>query len=191
MNRHDAIGIIFGSIRDDDLTVSTTGLISREVYSRFHSVRNVYVPGSMGLASSIGLGLALGAPDLRVIVIDGDASLLMNFGSLVTIGRLRPKNLLHVVLDNSAYGSCSEEPSMSATARFDAVAETVGYASVLAALTPTMLESGIRTFEEGPRLILAKIALGGRRDFDRPSDLARIKQDFMKHIQLTRQRKLL
>lgn len=185
MNRQDAIRIVFRSILDDDLTVSTTGLISREIFSRFHSARNIYVPGSMGLVSSIGLGIALCVPEQRVIVIDGDASLLMNFGSLVTIGNLRPKNLLHIVLDNSAYGSCSEEPSMSGTARFDTVALTVGYTSVLTASTQNVFENGIKTFETGPSLILAKIVLGGRRDFDRPSDLVRIKQEFMRHVQLT------
>lgn len=127
MKREEAIDIIATTSGKRDLIIATTGLISREVYERYDSDRFFYVPGSMGLASSIGGGLALARPEYRVIVIDGDASLLMNLGMLVTIGYQRPANLLHIVLDNGAYGSCSEEPSMSATAHLSKLARTVGY----------------------------------------------------------------
>ncbi len=88
---------------------------------------NVYVPGSMGLTSSIGLGLAISSPGKIVVVVDGDASLLMNLGTIVTIGNKQPANLLHIVIDNNAYGSCSEEKSMSYSAHLDKLAQNVGY----------------------------------------------------------------
>jgi len=85
IRRKEAIEIIMGTIDPGDAVVSTTGLISREIFEKFDSDRNIYVLGSMGLASSIGLGLAVSCPKKRVVVIDGDASLLMNLGSIVTI----------------------------------------------------------------------------------------------------------
>lgn len=110
MKRQEAISIIMTTVGHQDVVVSTTGLISREIFEKFDSERSVYVPGSMGLVSSIGLGLATAQPEKKVVVIDGDASLLMNLGSIVTIGNKQPINLLHIVLDNGVYASCSEEP---------------------------------------------------------------------------------
>lgn len=127
MNRQEAIEVIMTTIGAQDAVVSTTGLISREIFEKFDSERNIYVSGSMGLASSIGLGLAMAQPTKRVVVIDGDASLLMNLGSAVTIGNKQPTNLLHIILDNGAYASCNEERSMSNTAKLDVLAGEVGY----------------------------------------------------------------
>src|SRR3989344_9484901 len=132
MKRKDAIEVIMATINPKDAVVSTTGLISREVFEKFDSDRNIYVPGSMGLASSIGLGLAISCPNKRVVVVDGDASLLMNLGSIVTIGKRQPTNLLHIVIDNNAHGSCSEEKSMSSSAHLDKLALDVGYRYVQA-----------------------------------------------------------
>lgn len=162
-----------------DAVVSTTGLISREIFEKFDSERNIYAPGSMGLASSIGLGLAMAQPTKRVVVIDGDASLLMNLGSAVTIGNKQPTNLLHIVLDNGAYASCNEERSMSNAAKFDVLAGEVGYQYVRTADSQDGLKNAIMDFGRGPGFILAKIELGGRRDFRRPLKLAAIKNRFM------------
>lgn len=182
MKRKEAIEIIFTSISDSDITISTTGLISREVFSRFHSDRNIYVPGSMGLVSSIGLGIAL-CDKKRVIIIDGDASLLMNLGTMVTIGKHKPANLLHIILDNGSYGSCSEEKSMSPSANLEKVAKDVGYSFVEVVKDEKNFGNSIASFEDGPGFILAKIELGGRRDFNRPLDLIGIKQKFMQFVQ--------
>lgn len=179
MKRKEAIESIMSEIDSRDAVVSTTGLISREVFEKFDSVRNIYVPGSMGLVSSIGLGIAVSCPNKRVVVIDGDASLLMNLGSLVTIGERQPKNLLHIVIDNSAYGSCSEEKSLSDSAHLDTLARDVGYRYVRSVRDEAGLRCGIVDFGTGPGFILAKIDLGGRRDFRRPLELAKIRDRFM------------
>lgn len=179
MKRQEAIEAIMTTINPQDAVVSTTGLISREIFERFDSDRNIYVPGSMGLTSSIGLGLAIACSNRRVMVIDGDASLLMNLGSIVTIGNKQPENLLHIVLDNGAYGSCSEERSMSDTARLDTLAQSVGYQYVRTVSNPEDLECATMEFERGPGFILVKIELGGRRDFRRPLELTVIKNRFM------------
>ncbi len=182
MKREDAIDAILCTAGDQDLIITTTGLISREVFERYDSDRNFYVPGSMGLVSSIGCGLALAHPGRRVIVIDGDASLLMNLGSLVTIGHRKPANLIHAVLDNSAYGSCSEESSMSATARLNRIARSVGYAYIRVATRPSQLVHAILDKNPGPGFILCRITLGGRRNFLRPMQLETIKRRFMEFI---------
>lgn len=179
MKRQEAIEGVITMIDSCDVVVSTTGLISREVFEKFDSERNIYVPGSMGLASSIGLGLAMVQPTMRVVVIDGDTSLLMNLGSIVTIGNKKPANLLHIVLDNGAYASCSEERSMSDTARLDMLASNVGYQYVRVVRCQEDLKRAIMEFRRGPGFILTKIELGGRRDFRRPLELAAIKDRFM------------
>ena len=179
MKRQEAIEVIMTTIDPKDVVVSTTGLISREIFERFDSQRNIYVPGSMGLASSIGLGVAVAQPTTRVVVIDGDASLLINLGSIVTIGNKQPTNLLHIVLDNGAYASCSEERSMSETAHLDTLASDVGYQYVQVVHSQEDLKRATMEFGQGPGFILAKIELGGRRDFRRPLELAAIKNRFM------------
>ncbi|TSC72178.1 MAG: phosphonopyruvate decarboxylase [Parcubacteria group bacterium Gr01-1014_38] len=182
MNRQEAIEVIMTTINPQDAVVSTTGLISREIFERFHSDRNIYVPGSMGLASSIGLGLAMACPNRRVVVIDGDASLLMNLGSIVTIGNKQSTNLLHIVIDNGAYGSCNEERSMSDTAHLDTLALHVGYQYVRTVGSREDLKRATIEFGRGPGFILAKIELGGRRDFRRPLELTAIKSRFMRFL---------
>ena len=179
MKRQEAIEVIMTTIGPRDAVISTTGLISREIFEKFDSERNIYAPGSMGLVSSIGLGLAMTRPATRVVVIDGDASLLMNLGSIVTIGNKQPTNLLHIVLDNGAYASCNEERSMSETARLDTLASDVGYQYVQVVHNQEDLKRATIEFGQGPGFILAKIELGGRRDFRRPLELAAIKNRFV------------
>jgi thiamine pyrophosphate-dependent acetolactate synthase large subunit-like protein len=181
VKRKDALHVIMMTVNPDDAVISTTGLISREIFEKYDSDRNIYVPGSMGLVSSIGLGLAISWPG-RVVVIDGDSSLLMNLGSLVTIGSIKPRNLLHIVIDNNAYGSCSEERSISNSAHFEKLAINVGYRNAQIVNSQSALTSAIMGFKKGPSLIVAKIKLGGRRDFKRPLDLVKIKERFMRSL---------
>ncbi|MBU6231227.1 MAG: hypothetical protein KGI50_05705 [Patescibacteria group bacterium] len=182
MKRADVIEIVATSTQCDDVIVATTGLISRELFERFDSERNVYIPGSMGLVSSVGLGIALCDTNHRVVIIDGDASLLMNLGSMVTIGSRRPKNLLHIVLDNGAYASCSEESSMSGTANFGLLAKDVGYKYTATVGDREALKRAILSFKGGPGFLSAITELGGRRDFRRPQKLKEIKRRFMRFM---------
>ena len=79
--------------------------------------RNFYTWGSMGLASSVGVGIALARPDVPVIVLDGDGSVLMNLGGLTTLARYRPRNLVHVIFDNESLLSVGGFPTATATGR--------------------------------------------------------------------------
>jgi sulfopyruvate decarboxylase subunit beta len=89
---------------------------------------NYFSVGAMGLASSHGLGLALGRPDRRVLVLDGDGSLLMNLGSLVTIAAVAPKNLVHFVCRNGTYEANGGHPIPNPNVDFSALAKAAGYA---------------------------------------------------------------
>ena len=181
MNRETAIVAIMDIVSDDDIVIATTGLISREVFEKFDSKRNFYNPGAMGLVSSIGLGISL-STDRRVIVIDGDSSLLMNLGTLATIGYQQPSNLLHIVIDNESYGSCSEEQSMSGSVSLSELAARANYASSLTVVDELSLKNAILETVGRLGFVDAKIELGGRRDFKRPLDLVQLKHRFMRNL---------
>jgi sulfopyruvate decarboxylase subunit beta len=97
------------------LVVTIMGAVAAELYSLGHRPNFFYLMHAMGLASSTGLGLALAAPDRRVVVFDGDGSLLMNLGTLSTMARYRPPNLVHVVFDNESLLSVGGFPTATAT----------------------------------------------------------------------------
>lgn len=93
------------------LVICNIGFPSRELYAAADRPENFYMLGSMGLASSIGLGLALARPERKVVVLDGDGSVLMNLGTLATIAHHAPDNYLLIILDNCCYGSTGSQPT--------------------------------------------------------------------------------
>ena len=112
MKRMEAIALAAEAAQAQGaLLISNIGFPSRELYAAKDRPENFYMLGSMGLASSIGLGLALGRPARRVIVLDGDGSVLMNLGTLATIAHYAPENYLLVILDNCCYGSTGSQPT--------------------------------------------------------------------------------
>lgn len=113
MTRADATRVIV-ELAGDGPIVASLGHPAYDLYAAGDRPQNFYTWGSMGLASSIGLGLALARPDVRVFVLDGDGSLLMNLGSLATIGLLRPANLVLVVMDNEEYATTGGQPTPTA-----------------------------------------------------------------------------
>lgn len=126
MARREAIENIINYI-DDELVVCNIGFPSRELYDIKDRKENFYMIGSMGLASSIGLGLALAQPNRNIVVIDGDGALLMNMGSLVTIFANNPKNLTWIVIDNGAYGSTGNQDTYAQKLDLVDVARGVGF----------------------------------------------------------------
>ena len=104
MIRKEAISIVVKKIGDHPV-ISANGLISRDLFEICDRNSNFYMIGSMGLASSIGLGVALKNTKRQIFVFDGDGNILMNLGSLITIGTTKPKNLVHIVFDNSSHES--------------------------------------------------------------------------------------
>ena len=128
MVRREAIVDIMESITDE-IVVCNIGFPSRELYDIKDRPENFYMIGSMGLASSIGLGLAIAKPEHDVVVIDGDGALLMNMGSLVTINACSPKNLTWIVINNGAYGSTGNQETYAKDLKLDEIAESVGLKS--------------------------------------------------------------
>lgn len=129
MKREDAFKILARHIRDDDIVVATYSSAAEwnELNPR---VLNYFSMGAMGLASSHALGLALGQPNRRIIVLDGDGSLLMNLGSLVTIAAAAPKKLIHFVSQNGCYEANGSHPIPNQNVDFAGLARAAGYAAV-------------------------------------------------------------
>lgn len=126
MARYEAIQDIMEQI-DEELIICNIGFPSRELYEIDDRSKNFYMIGSMGLASSIGLGLALSRPSKDVVVIDGDGSLLMNMGSLVTVFANNPSNLTWIVIDNGAYGSTGNQDTYAQKIDLVEIAKSVGF----------------------------------------------------------------
>jgi len=114
MRRLDALDAIYGRL-EDAIVVTIMGAVAAELQSIGHRPNFFYLQHAMGLASSMGLGIALAKPDRRVVVFDGDGSVLMNLGGLTTLARYRPKNLIHVVFDNESLLSVGGFPTATST----------------------------------------------------------------------------
>lgn len=134
MKRYDAIKKIVETISDDELLISNIGFPSRELYGIKDRKRTFYMSGSMGMATPIGLGVALALEqqqnDTKVIVIDGDGSLLMNFGELVTVYAQNPENLIIALIDNEAYGSTGSQETYASRINLSNIAKSIGFKEV-------------------------------------------------------------
>jgi len=170
MKRYDAIHALVQMLHGNELLISSNGMISRELITVRDSPQNFYMIGSMGLASSIGLGLAISLPNAQIVVIEGDGNVLMNMGSIATIGHLAPKNLLQVVLDNECHDSTGGQPTVSNTARLEEVARASGYRVAARATTKAELGKVVsQSLGEGPAFILVKVEKGSVKGIARVS----------------------
>ncbi len=114
MLRLDALKVIFPRL-EQCIVVTIMGAVAAELQSLGHRPGFFYLEHAMGVASSMGLGIALARPELRVVVLDGDGSILMNLGGLTTLARYRPRNLVHVVFDNESLLSVGGFPTATST----------------------------------------------------------------------------
>ena len=116
MRRFDAMKTVYDELtKDSRVVVTIMGAVAAELQSIGHRPNFFYLQHAMGLASSMGLGIALSRPEIHVIVFDGDGSILMNLGGLTTLARYRPPNLTHVVFDNESLLSVGGFPTATAT----------------------------------------------------------------------------
>ena len=159
MIRKTAITIALEHIEFDDRIISANGFISRDLFSISDTRPAFYMIGSMGLASSIGLGIALKDTGRKVFVFDGDGNILMNLGSLTTIGSLKPKNLVHVVFDNSIHESTGGQPTSTNKISIDAIAKAVNF-KVFRCNSKKNLDETFKKIKNisGPIIILMKIS---------------------------------
>ena len=114
MRRLDALNAIYHQL-EELVVVTIMGAVAAELQSIGHRPNFFYLQHAMGLASSIGLGIALARPDRQVVVLDGDGSILMNLGGFTTLARYRPRNLVHVVFDNESLLSVGGFPTATST----------------------------------------------------------------------------
>lgn len=159
MNCREAVKTITALLKEQ-LIVCANGIISRETFSARDRVENFYMIGSMGLASSIGLGVALSDKSRMVIVFDGDGNILMNLGSLAMVGALQPKNFLHIVFDNEVYASTGNQPTFSEVIALENIAKSAGYLYVKRVADKECLIKEVNQLLnlEGPSFLLVKIS---------------------------------
>ena len=157
MNRKKAIQIIAKTINDQPI-ISANGFISRELFNTYEKKSNFYMLGSMGLASSIGLGVALRNPKKTIYVFDGDGNILMNMGSMTTIGTIKPKNLVHIIFDNSIHESTGGQPTNSKKIDLGKIAQCVSYKTFVAK-DENELEKIMKNIKFGKGPILLKIKI--------------------------------
>ena len=143
MLRVDALQAIYPEVKDR-IVVTIMGAVAAELYTIGHRPNFFYLEHAMGLASSMGLGIALAMPRHKVVVIDGDGSLLMNLGTLSTMARYRPANLVHIVFDNASLLSVGGFPTATATGTdLAGVARACAIPEVAEADTPDRLKQEV------------------------------------------------
>jgi thiamine pyrophosphate-dependent acetolactate synthase large subunit-like protein len=162
MTRLDATRLLVGTIGADPRTpiVASLGHPAYDLFAAGDRPANFYTWGSLGLASSIGLGLAMARPDRRVVVLDGDGSLLMNLGSLATIGWTRPANLVVVVWDNQSYATTGGQDTATAHgADLAAAGVAMGVRKSVTVRSGGELTDALSraASEDGPWVIVAKV----------------------------------
>jgi len=180
--RKEAVSLIISKIGNNPV-VAANGYISRDLYSVYDKPSNFYMLGSMGLASSIGLGVALKNPKKKIFVFDGDGNILMNLGSLTTIGTLKPKNLVHVIFDNNSHESTGGQPTSTNVIKIDEIAKSVNY-KVFKANTKNELLKVLNKIKhkQGPLMILVKIRKSKGKSGRVKRDTIEIKNNFMKSL---------
>jgi sulfopyruvate decarboxylase subunit beta len=133
------------------VVVTNMGAAPAELYSLGHQPGFFYLWHSMGLASSVGLGIALSRPELQVIVIDGDGSLLMNLGALVTVASQGPKNMVHVVFDGATYDTSGAQPTPGKD-----LIDWAGLAKAAGYKVSANIESADELAKQWPSLLMAE-----------------------------------
>lgn len=159
MIRLDAFRRLLAAL-DTEPVLSNLGRNTYDLFAAGDRPQNFYTWGAMGTVSSVALGLALARPDLRVVVLDGDGSLLMNLGSLATIASLRPANLIHIVCDTGTYETTGGQASPTAgVTDLAAVGKGAGIAQVERVMDLDQFERAVRRSlkDPGPWLIVAKM----------------------------------
>lgn len=176
MLREEAIRTVAAALGEKDAIVSTTGMISRELFEYRESEgqgheRDFLTVGSMGHASQIALGIALEQTDRRVWCFDGDGASLMHMGSMAIVGGKSPKNYIHVVFNNGAHDSVGGQPTVGLKIDLPGVAKALGYRYTLSAdnkKTLLSILSGLAQLE-GPVFLEVKVKKGNRKDLGRPT----------------------
>ena len=190
LNREGALEIIINALGQKDVVVSTTGMMSRELFEYrvrqdMGHERDFLTVGSMGHASSIALGIALHKPRRQIFCLDGDGASIMHMGNMATIGQNAPGNFKHVIINNGAHDSVGGQPTDAGnhdTFSFVKIAEGCGYKKAFLAVNEEEVASAITEMRtmEGPILLEIKVQQGHRKQIGRPTRTPiQNKHDFM------------
>lgn len=174
MSREEAIQTVAAALGEKDTIVSTTGMISRELFEYRTSMnqgheRDFLTVGSMGHASQIALGIALEKKDRKVWCFDGDGASIMHMGSMAIVANKAPKNYVHVVFNNGAHDSVGGQPTVGLKIDLPAVAKAVGYKSVYSVSSKEELQEQLSHLGEAPVFLEVKVKKGNRKDLGRPT----------------------
>ena len=182
LSRESAIQAVAAALGPQDIVVSTTGMISRELFEYRESAgeghgHDFLTVGSMGHASQIALGIALERPDRRVCCFDGDGAVLMHMGSMAIVGQSGASNYVHIVFNNGAHDSVGGQPTVGLAVDLCAVARAVGYRSATRVSTVAGLSSALAALlpasgagsSAGPAFLEIVVRKGNRPDLGRPT----------------------
>jgi sulfopyruvate decarboxylase subunit beta len=189
MLRADALQAIYPEVQDQ-IVVTIMGAVAAELYTLGHRSNFFYLEHAMGLASSMGLGIALAMPRHKVVVIDGDGSLLMNLGTLSTMARYRPGNLVHIVFDNGSLLSVGGFPTATATGTdLASVARACAIPQVAEADTPKRLKQAVADALASKTLttIVSKVEAIGPKSFHMDLPLLENRFQFRRALEALRQ----
>lgn len=188
LTREEAINVILDMTTSQDVVVSTTGKASRELYElrvkRSENNRADFLTvGAMGHCSQIALGVALQKAEKKIFCIDGDGAVLMHMGSLTTVGKLAPKNFIHIMINNSAHESVGGQDTGAFDINWSEIAKACGYKKTFFAQNKEDLDA-LKTLNiEGPVFIEIRVSQGSRKDLGRPkSTPIENKEQFMKAL---------
>lgn len=176
MAREEAIESVVRCLQPTAAVVSTTGMISRELFeireraSQGHE-HDFLTVGSMGHASQIALGIALQQPERPVYCFDGDGASIMHMGNMAISASMQPVNYIHVVFNNGAHDSVGGQPTVGLQIDLPAVARAVGYRETFSVDNVEQLTQAVSKAQQlpGPVLIEAKVKKGNRKDLGRPT----------------------
>jgi len=176
LNREEAIKLVIDALSSEDIVISTTGKISRELFEYREKLKQDHdkdflTIGSMGHASQVALGIALQKPNRQVYCFDGDGSVIMHMGSLAIIGQQSPKNFKHIVFNNGAHDSVGGQPTAGFAIDFSLIAKACGYDEIFKTETAEEINEKMKLLKEikGPVLLEIKVNKGSRKDLGRPT----------------------
>ena len=176
MSREEAIQTVAAALGAKDVIVSTTGMISRELFEYRAATNHGHhqdflTVGSMGHASQIALGIAMEKEDRKVWCFDGDGATIMHMGSMAIVASKSPANYVHVVFNNGAHDSVGGQPTVGLKIDLPAVAKAVGYRDALTADSKESLAASLEKLKcmQGPVLLEVQVKKGNRKDLGRPT----------------------
>ena len=175
MSREEAIQIVAASIPTNAIIVSTTGMISRELFEYRTAMgqsheRDFLTVGSMGHASMIALGIALQHPERKVYCFDGDGASIMHMGNMAIVGSKRPENYVHVIFNNGAHDSVGGQPTVGHEIDMVDIAHAMHYENAVSVSTPEQLKKVLANKDnKGLQLLEIRVKKGNRKDLGRPT----------------------